>query len=97
MAVYSKVTFGLALAGLLVGQAAFAEAPRASDPRLGSAQAGSVVGFRQSAKVVRKNGDVAGIPPLALGLVLVPVTLGTLIATGVIERNRDRNGPPASP
>jgi len=95
MAVYSKITFGLALAGLLVGQAAFAEAPRASDPRLGSAQAGNVVGFRQSAKVVHKNGDVAGIPPLAI-MALVPITLGTLAAAGAFDGNND-NGPPASP
>lgn len=92
MAVYSKVTFGLALAGLLVGQTAFAEAPRASDPRLGSAQAGKVVGFRQSAKVARKNKD--GSEVLIGGLALAAVVAGVVIAVGDDGNDNDL---PASP
>lgn len=94
MSVFGKVTFGLAVAGLLVGQSAFAAAPRAADPRLGNASTGQSVGFRQSTKVARKNKD--GSEVLIAALTLIPVVGGAAIIAGA-DGGNNGGDTPASP
>ncbi|MDQ0838830.1 hypothetical protein [Sphingomonas faeni] len=91
MATFGKVTFGLAMASLLVGQSAVAASPRAFDTRVGTATTGKAVGFRQSPKAA--SSDLAGSGFLFPGLAFLVFIGGILVISGVF----DGNDTPASP
>lgn len=92
MSIFGKLTFGLAIASLVVGQAAFAVQPRAEDPRTGAATPANVVPIGPSATVA--GAGIGGADLLIAGLATVAVIGGIAVIATVDSNGEDA---PASP